>query len=90
MRAAAVPTEDYQPRDTKATSAKLLRLEFLRQPAAVRQSTRARIQGILNSEIARAPKKPSELAVRYGAGAYDEPRTGELEALEKWARGDLY
>lgn len=77
------------PRDARSISSRLQRLRFLREPAAVRQQTRARAQAIINAEIQRRPLQPSQLARDLAAGAYDEPRPGELQALEEWEQFGL-
>lgn len=73
------------PRDPRATSRKLQRLRFLQEPQHVRLKTRARVQLIVNAEIARRQKVPSQLAQALANGMYDEPKPGELAALEEWA-----
>jgi hypothetical protein len=85
-----LPTDEPafgSPRDPAATSRKLLRLEFLRLTPELRQQTRARVQATVNAELRRQTRnRPSPLALALATGMYDEPRPGELEALEAWAK----
>ena len=77
------------PRDPRATSRKLLRLDFLRQPPLRRQQIRAEVQERVNAEIRRRLLTPSALAKALANGQYDEPRAGELADLEAWASGNF-
>lgn len=72
-------------RDPKGTSKRLLRLEFLRRPAAVQQATQAAVARAVAAEQRQGRPRPSELAVAFAAGMYDPAREGELEELERWA-----
>jgi hypothetical protein len=59
--------------DALRISRATIRRLFLALPPALRAQTRGRVQSIINAEIARGQKQPSELARQLALGVYDEP-----------------